>query len=100
MDLTNVIGRGELSITKTTKAVRRESSELARYKREFRNVIVILGPGNLIGFRIKGLRTTLVTTVGACVSMAARQKAAARQAEIDAKRKAEGKSPRRYRRFV
>jgi len=89
-----------MSITKTTKAVKRESSELARYKRELRNVIVILGPGNLIGFRIKGLRTTLETTVGACVSMAAKQLAAARESEKAAKRKAEGKPPLRTRRFV
>ena len=86
--------------TKTTKAIRRESSELVRFKRGFRNVIVTLGPGNLIGFHTKGTRTHYETTIGACVSMAVKQFAAAREAEKAAKRKAEGKPPLRTRRFV
>jgi len=48
--------------TKTTKPVVRESSAIDAH----RNIIVILGPGELIGFRLKGTRKVYTTTVSSC----------------------------------
>lgn len=70
-------------MTPTTKPTVRESSE--RISR--RNCIVILGPGNLIAFRLKGTRKAYETTVGACYSMAVRQHVIATKAAKAAARK-------------
>lgn len=71
-------------MTPTTKATVRLSN--ARF--DGREVVVILGPGNLIGFRSKGRRTVCETTVEACMSMAVKQAVAARKAAKKAARKA------------
>lgn len=71
-------------MTPTTKPVVRESSE----RLDRRNVVVIVGPGALIGFRLKGTRKVLETTIGACYHMAAKQHAAAEHARKVAARKA------------
>lgn len=49
-----------------------------------RNIVVILGPGELIGFRLKGTRKVYTTTVTAIYQRAV---IAERRAEQEAKRK-------------
>lgn len=71
-------------MTPTTKPVIRESNE----RLDRRNVVVIVGPGNLLGFRLKGTRKTFETTVGACCHLAMKQHAAAEYARKKAARKA------------
>lgn len=66
--------------TKTTKAVIRESSAVDAH----RNIIIIVGPGELIGFRLKGTRKVYTTTVSACYVKAVR-------AEMESKRAAKVK---------
>jgi hypothetical protein len=70
-------------MTPTTKPIVRESS--ARDAGRF--IIVIIGPGRIIGFRLKGTRKVYETTVDACYSMAVKAENARRKAERAAKRK-------------
>jgi hypothetical protein len=70
-------------MTPTTKPVVRESSE----RLDRRNVVVIVGPGNLIGFRLKGTRRTFETTIAACAHLAMKQWAVAERARKAAARK-------------
>lgn len=71
-------------MTPTTKPTVRESSE----RLDRRNIVVIIGPGALIGFRLKGTRRTFETTVGACASLAIKQFVNAERARKAAARKA------------
>jgi hypothetical protein len=71
-------------MTPTKKATVRLSS--ARFDR--REVVVILGPGDLIGFRSKGRRKVYETTVAACMSMAVKATVQAQRAAKRAARKA------------
>lgn len=81
-------------MTPTTKATKRVSSDRWRG----RNIIVIVGPGNLIGFRLKGTRKTYETTAYNCMEMAARAQANHERIE---KLKAKGKyNPRTYKPLV
>jgi hypothetical protein len=77
-------------MTPTTKPVTRESNE----RLDRRNIIVIVGPGNILAFRLKGTRRTYETTIGACASLAIKQWANAERARRLALRKAkrEGRS--------
>jgi len=59
--------------------------------RNGRNLVVILGPGALIGFREHGRRRIYTTTIGACASLAMKQTAAAQRAAKLAARAAKGK---------
>lgn len=63
-------------MTPTVKPVIRESNE----RIDRRNVVVILGPGNIIGFRMKGRRKVYETTIGACAHMAIKQHVLAERA--------------------
>ena len=74
--------------TKTTKAVHRESTDGERDRGTYRQWIITVGPGNLLGFRLKGTRRVYDTTVGACASLALRQWANAERARKLAARKA------------
>jgi hypothetical protein len=74
-------------MTPTTKRTVRESSETSHYKRQYRNIIVIVGPGNLMGFKLKGCKTVFETTVGACMSLAIKQQVQAEKAAKALKRK-------------
>lgn len=71
-------------MTPTTKPTVRESNE----RLDRRNIVVILGPGNLLGFRLKGTRRVYETTIGACASLAIKQHVAAERARKAAARKA------------
>jgi hypothetical protein len=51
-----------------------------------RDVVVILGPGNLIGFRLHGTRKIITTTLGGCYMLAAKAEALRIAAERKAKR--------------
>lgn len=53
-----------------------------------RRMIVILAPGDVIGFRVERSRTVFYTPLAACFDMAVRQHVAAEKA---AKRKSKGK---------
>lgn len=53
-----------------------------------RRFVVVLEPGDVIGFRPERTRTTFYTTLAACFDMAVRQHVAAERA---AKRKEKGK---------
>ena len=46
-----------------------------------RNVIIRIGPGDVIGFRLKGCRKWIETSLVACYHMAAKAEAAAKRAE-------------------
>lgn len=74
-------------MTPTHKPVVRESNE----RIDRRNVVVIVGPGNIIGFRMKGRRKVYETTIGACAHLAIKQavfaERAAKKAKKDAKKK-------------
>ncbi len=74
--------------TKTVKAVSRETSESERDRGRSRNWIIVVGPGNLVGFRLKGTRRTYETTVGACAALARRQWAVAERNRKAAKKAA------------
>lgn len=52
-----------------------------------RNIVVIVGPGSLLGFRLKGTRKVFETTIHAAYSMAVKQEVAARKAAKAAARK-------------
>lgn len=56
-------------MTPTTKRTVRLSSDRANG----RGIAVIVGPGALIGFRLKGTRREWSTTVRACYDMAIKQ---------------------------
>lgn len=45
-----------------------------------RSIVVIIGPGRAIGFRLKGTRRIESTTVGACYALAVRQRVAMERA--------------------
>lgn len=64
--------------------IRLSDDRLGRFGRQ---LVVILGPGNLIGFRESGCRKTYTTTIGACAAMAVKQTAIAERAAEAAKRK-------------
>jgi hypothetical protein len=66
-----------------TGVVVRESSE----RLDRRSIVVILGPGNLLGFRLKGTRRVFETTIGACASLAIKQHVASERARKAAARK-------------
>lgn len=73
-------------MTPTTKPVKRLSTDsLGRFGRR---LVVILGPGSLIGFREHGCRKVYTTTIGACASLAVKQTQAAARAAKAAARKA------------
>jgi hypothetical protein len=55
-------------MTPTTRPV----SRLSTARDAGRQIVIIIGPGELIGFRLKGTRKVLETTVGACYCMAAK----------------------------
>lgn len=69
----------------STGAVERLSD--ARLGRFGRELVVILGPGELIGFREKGRRKIYTTTIGACAAMAVKQTVAAAKAAKRQRRK-------------
>ena len=48
--------------------------------RSGRALVVILGPGSLIGFREHGRRRVYTTTIGACAAMAVKQVIASERA--------------------
>lgn len=52
-----------------------------------RNIVIIIGPGSLIGFRLKGTRRIEETTVDACYCMAVRQRVTAERADKQRARK-------------
>jgi hypothetical protein len=63
----------------------RESTAIANR----RSIVIIIGPGALIGFRLKGTRRVEETTVEACYAMAVKQRVAAeKEAKLAAKRPA------------
>ena len=68
--------------------VRLSTDRLGRFGRP---LVVILGPGELIGFRESGCRKVYTTTIGACAAMAVKQQAMADRAAKAAKRKGHGK---------
>lgn len=70
--------------TRLTKAVHRVSSD----RDAGREIVVILGPGALIGFRLKGCRKIVETTVRACYEMAVKAEVARRKAQRKIVRKA------------
>jgi hypothetical protein len=73
-------------MTPLKKAVQRLSTDtLTRFSRP---LVVILGPGSLIGFREHGRRKVYTTTIGACAALALRQTIAAERAAKLAARKA------------
>jgi hypothetical protein len=72
-----------MSLTRTSKATVRLSSDRASR----REIVVIIGPGPLIGFRLKGTRKVYETTVRACYERAVIQAVAAAKAARAAKRK-------------
>jgi hypothetical protein len=65
--------------------VRLSTDRLGRFGRP---LVVILGPGELIGFREHGCRRVYTTTIGACAALAVKQAAIAEWAAKAAKRKA------------
>lgn len=73
-------------MTPTTKRTVRLSSD--SFGRFGRPLVVILGPGALIGFREHGRRKVYTTTIGACASLAMKQTVAAERAAKAAARKA------------
>ena len=72
------------SMTPTTKPVIRESSD----RDAGRNIIIIVGPGPLLGFRLKGTRKVYTTTVLACYQGAVRAEVASKAAAKKKTRKA------------
>lgn len=73
-------------MTPLKKSVTRLSTD--RLGRFGRQLVVILGPGELIGFREHGCRKVYTTTIGACAAMAVKQQAMADRLARAAKRKA------------
>jgi len=72
-------------MTPLRKAVTRLSTDTLL--RHGRPIVVILGPGSLIGFREHGRRKVVTTTIGACMSLAYKQTTAAeRAAKLAAKK--------------
>jgi len=63
------------------KPVSRQSYGLVREAGKVRQVIIILQPPNLIGFRAKGCRTVYHLTADACYTLAVKAQAAALQRE-------------------
>lgn len=76
-------------MTPTTKPVVRVSPD----RDAARNIIVIVGPGSLIGFRLKGTRKVYETTIAACYQRAVAMDVARRKAEKAAARKARRTTP-------
>jgi hypothetical protein len=71
-----------------TKAVRRISTGRTRERGKERDVVVILRPPNVIGFRAKGCRKEYPLTTDACYSMAVKAHVAAEKKQTaQAKRK-------------
>lgn len=70
-----------------TTPTHRPVSRLSTARDAGRNIIIIVGPGELLAFRLKGTRRIYTTTVGACYCLAVKAETRARQAEKAAKRK-------------
>lgn len=73
-------------MTPLKKSVTRLSDD--SFGRFGRKLVVILGPGQLIGFREHGRRKVYTTTIGACAALAMKQIVAAERAAKVAARKA------------
>lgn len=71
----------------TGVTVRESTARVSR-----RNIVIIIGPGALIGFRLKGTRRVEETTVEACYSMAVKQRVAAERGERERAKKARRKA--------
>jgi hypothetical protein len=72
-------------MTPTHKRTVRLSSDVSGRRRA---IVVIVGPGSLLGFREHGTRKVYETTAGACYSLAVKQHVAAVKAAKLAARKA------------
>jgi hypothetical protein len=70
-------------MTDTNHPVRRRTLAPHRGRR----IVVILGPGDIIGFRAERTRRVFETTIAACMDMAVRQQVAADRATRKAARK-------------
>lgn len=82
-------------MTDLRKPVKRVSSGLVREQGKPREIVIILRPPNLIGFRAKGCRREYQLTAEACYTMAVRahvmeQKKAKKKAKKLAARKHRG----------
>jgi hypothetical protein len=79
-------------MTKVKKPVYRETVGGILERGKVRPVIVSVEPPNIIGFRLKGMRTTYHLTAEGCFLQAVKAKVSADKRE---KAKAKGKKPRR-----
>ncbi len=70
-----------------TKPVRRISSGAVREAGKIREVVIILRPPNVIGFRAKGCRKEYQLTAEVCYLMAVKADIAAQKREKQAKKK-------------
>jgi len=68
-------------MTDLTKVVRRRTGETVRDAGKLRRVVVTLHPGDLIGFRLEGNRTTEYLSVGAGHALALRMRVQAERAD-------------------
>lgn len=75
-------------MTGTKKATKRISSGLVHEAGKHREVIVVVGPGNIVGFRAKGCKKQYDLTAEACFNMAVKAEARLKAKE---KRKAKKK---------
>lgn len=66
-------------MTSLSKPVKRVSSATVREQGRPRQIVVILRPPNVIGFRAAGCRTEYQLTLEGCYTMAVRADIAARQ---------------------
>lgn len=78
--------------TKCTKPVFRETHGGILERGKVRPVIVSIEPPDVIGFRLKGMRTTYYLTAGGCFMQAVKAKIAGEKKE---KAKAKGKTQKR-----
>jgi len=67
--------------TKLRKSVQRISCATIRERGKNRDVVVILQPPNILGFRLKGFHHTYYLTIEACYIMAVRAEIARIRAE-------------------
>lgn len=76
-------------MTKLTRPVRRVSSGTIRERGRSRDIIVILRPPNVLGFRLAGCRHEYALTVEGCYTMAVRATIARERMErVKAKKRA------------
>lgn len=73
--------------TALSKTVSRESTTAIFERSKRRPLIVSISPGNVIGLRMKGTRTTLEVSINAVWNLALAQKAAELRAARKAKKK-------------